>query len=333
MQPQVLLGADINLDAISLNADEAKNGDVVSRSDAGNPCMPDLYVECHLNGELLGHSSMICGSTSPRWIPPQTIPLSSLRIQHGATNQLVLCLCDYYRCSDQQGDPSALGIVGSVDVRGIGAAALPTKPTHLPLVTKTSSGSTMQVGTIEVCTGRRRRDVNLRAAEAGWTAAQLDAAVGSVRLSTRLRRQRVALAQALTTTQDAVRQAAAAQARADAAEATASTISQRLQNVTTAQEKEKEKQKELRQQLTVIEKSQQEAVAQAVAEAVHDVQTDASRANELGALQNIHPTKTYISHTLLRHVRSHTVVGYRSRVSHTSVPRPCNVYCWSILWR
>ena len=281
----MLLGADVSLDAINLDANEGKNGGGVNRSDVGNARIPDLYMECHLNGELIGHSSMICGSTSPRWIPPQTIPLSSLRIQHGATNQLVLSLCDYYRHSDHQRDPSALSVMGSVEVRGIGAAALPTKPTHLPLIAKTAGGSTKQVGTIEVCTGRRPKDVNQRAAEAGWTAAQLDAAVGTVRLSTRLRRQRVALAQALTTTQNAVKQAAAAQARADAAEATATTISQLLQNVTTAREKEKENQKELRQQLATIEKTQQETVAQAVADAVHDVQTDALRANELGALQ------------------------------------------------
>eukprot|EP01043_Picozoa_sp_COSAG02_P039253 COSAG02_NODE_3086_length_7385_cov_371.477111_3_plen_284_part_00 len=283
----MLLGADINLEAIRRGAQENDGvGRILVPSDVENSYKPDLYVECHLNGELLGHSSLISGSASPRWIPPQTIPLRSLQIQHGATNQLVLILCDYRRPCGQseEDDANGFGVVGSIDLRGIGAAALPTMPTHIPLTTKSSSGSAIQVGTVEVCTGRRRRDVHQRAAEAEWTASQLDAAVKSVRLSTRLRRQRVALAQALTTVQAAGRQAAAAEARADNAEAATAAISQRLQNATVARDRDKEKRKELRQQLAAIEKTQQETVAQAVADAVHDVQTDASRANELGAL-------------------------------------------------
>ena len=286
MNQQVLLGADVDLGVIYHGAQDDDGVGCILPSEVESSYTPDLYVECHLNGELLGHSSLISGSASPRWMPPQTIPLRSLQIQHGATNQLVLILCDYRRPGgpSEQDDSNGLGVVGSVDLRGIGAAALPTTPTCMPLTTKLSTGSTIQVGTVEVCTGRRRRDVNQRAAEAEWTDSQLDAAVESVRLSARLRRQRVALAQALTTVQAAGRQAAAAEARADDAEAATAAISHRLQKLTAARERDEEQRKELRQQLATIDKTQEETVAKAVADAVHDVQTGASHARELGAL-------------------------------------------------
>eukprot|EP01043_Picozoa_sp_COSAG02_P057854 COSAG02_NODE_7096_length_3187_cov_11.125324_2_plen_283_part_00 len=282
----MLLGADVDLGAIHHGDQDDDGVGPILPSEVENSYTPDLYVECHLNGELLGHSSLISGSTSPRWMPPQAIPLRSLQIQHGAINHLVLILCNYRRPGgpSKQDDATGLGVVGSVDLRGIGAAALPTTPTRMPLTANSSTGSKIQVGTVEVCAGRRRRDIDQRAAEAEWTDAQLDAAVENVRLSTRLRRQRVALAQALTTVQAAERRAAAAEARADNAEAAMAAISHRLQNVTAAREKDNEKRKELRNQLATIEKTREETVAQAVADAVHDVQTGASHARELGAL-------------------------------------------------
>ena len=83
--------------------------------------------------------------------------------------------------------------------------------------------------------------------------------------------------------QAAGRQAAAAESRADDADAAAATLTQRLQNLAAARDKDKAKRKELRQKVADVEKTQNEAVAKAVAEAVHDVQTDAAHADELGA--------------------------------------------------
>jgi len=50
-----------------------------------------------------------------------------------------------------------------------------------------------------------------------------------------------------------------------------------------------------------VEKTQNEAVAKAVAEAVHDVQTDAARADELGAYSTV--ATGYCSTLLLAHTQ------------------------------
>ena len=289
----VLLGADVNLEAIDSSSSSGTDSD-----SGASRRLPDLYVECHLNGELLGHSLVVCESVTPRWVPAQTIPLSSLQIQNGATNQLVLTVCDYRRHEDDDESDGGYSVVGSLDLRGVGATALPTEATHLPLMSTAGGGA---VGTVEIVVGRRRRDVNQRAAEAEWAESQLAAAVESARLRTRLRRQKVALAQALTAMQAAGRQAAAAESLRNDADAAAATLTQRLQNLAAARDKDKAKRKELRRKVADVEKTQNEAVAKAVAEAVHDVQTDAARADELGAYSTV--ATGYCSTLLLAHTQ------------------------------
>jgi hypothetical protein len=92
-----------------------------------------------------------------------------LQFQNGEANQLVVTLCDYRRpASRSQSDPNEAasdggGVVGVIELRGFGATALPTAPAHLPLIQNGSA-----VGTIEVCVGRRRRDITQRAVETEW---------------------------------------------------------------------------------------------------------------------------------------------------------------------
>jgi hypothetical protein len=90
-----------------------------------------------------------------------------------------------------------------------------------------------------------------------------NAEVEGARLWTRLRRQKVALAQAVNTMQQAGRDAAAAEGRADDAEDEMREMRVKLGQVAALREEEKKTRKDLRKKLQSDEKERQDLVSEA----------------------------------------------------------------------